>query len=90
MPFVVKITFAPVARILRTRSSTISLSYSYGSMTQVAARAIAGRAADSAAGQAMWAAYQRRWTGWNHVRTLACIVAMALFIVAIRQGAGAV
>ena len=46
--------------------------------------------ADSAAGRAVWAEYQRRWTPWNHVRTVACIVAMAIFIIAIRQGPGLV
>ncbi|MEZ0475446.1 DUF1772 domain-containing protein [Luteimonas sp. B3_2_R+30] len=31
----------------------------------------------------VWQRYQRRWTGWNHVRTLACLVACVLFIQAL-------
>ena len=33
-------------------------------------------------GEATWRSYVRDWTRWNHVRTIACFVAMALFIVA--------
>lgn len=37
----------------------------------------------SQAGAAVWARYLKEWTRWNHVRTLACIVSLALFIAAI-------
>lgn len=30
----------------------------------------------------VWSAYLRDWTRWNHVRTIACLAAAALFIVA--------
>jgi len=33
-------------------------------------------------GEAIWRSYLRDWTRWNHVRTTACLIAMALFIVA--------
>jgi uncharacterized membrane protein len=33
---------------------------------------------------ALWQDYRRRWTRWNHVRTLGCMGAAALFIVALR------
>jgi uncharacterized membrane protein len=35
------------------------------------------------ASAAVWSAYLRDWTRWNHVRTVACIAAAALFIVAL-------
>jgi len=31
----------------------------------------------------LWARYLKEWTFWNHVRTVACVAACALFIVAI-------
>lgn len=34
-------------------------------------------------GAAMWQLYLDRWTTWNHVRTLACTVSLALLILAI-------
>ena len=34
-------------------------------------------------GRAVWVGYLRDWTLWNHVRTLACTGAMALYILAI-------
>ncbi|MCB2074996.1 MAG: DUF1772 domain-containing protein [Novosphingobium sp.] len=34
-------------------------------------------------GAAVWAQYLRQWTRWNHVRTIACTVSLALFIAAI-------
>ena len=34
-------------------------------------------------GEAIWKNYLRDWTRWNHIRTIACFVAMALFIVAL-------
>lgn len=30
------------------------------------------------AGAALWQRYLREWTGWNHVRTIACVLAIAL------------
>jgi len=32
---------------------------------------------------AVWKDYLRDWTGWNHLRTIACTVAMALFVLAL-------
>jgi uncharacterized membrane protein len=40
-----------------------------------------------ALGEAIWSSYLRDWTRWNHVRTIACFAAMALFIIALRQQA---
>jgi uncharacterized membrane protein len=31
----------------------------------------------------LWAAHARRWTAWNHVRTISGIVAAALFLIAL-------
>ena len=36
--------------------------------------------AESRTGMAIWNDYLRRWTRWNHVRTLACLGAAALFL----------
>ena len=36
-----------------------------------------------ALGEATWRGYLTDWTKWNHVRTIACFIAMALFIVAL-------
>lgn len=38
-----------------------------------------------ALGEATWRSYLRDWTKWNTVRTIACLVAMALFIAALAQ-----
>jgi len=38
---------------------------------------------DSAEATATWQRYLKVWTRWNHVRTLACVVASALFIAAL-------
>jgi len=38
------------------------------------------RADPAADNSALWARYVDRWTWWNHVRTLACLVASGLFI----------
>ena len=43
------------------------------------------RAQADALGEATWRGYVRDWTKWNTVRTVACFVAMALFIVALTQ-----
>jgi uncharacterized membrane protein len=40
---------------------------------------------NSSDGANLWARYLTNWTIWNHVRTLAAIVAMAAFTIAIRQ-----
>jgi uncharacterized membrane protein len=34
----------------------------------------------TAAGTAVWRTYLRTWTAWNHVRTVACLVAAGLLI----------
>ena len=47
--------------------------------------ALARVASADAAGTALWARYLRDWTRWNHVRTIACTAATALFIVALWQ-----
>jgi len=39
-------------------------------------------AVDAGAPDGFWAVYARRWTRWNHVRTLACAAAAALLAVA--------
>ena len=44
--------------------------------------ALAAVAPDSAAGVDYWPHYVREWTRWNDVRTVACIMAMAVFVVA--------
>jgi uncharacterized membrane protein len=36
-----------------------------------------------ALGEATWRGYLRDWTKWNTVRTIACIIAMVLFILAL-------
>lgn len=38
------------------------------------------RADPAADNSALWANYVDRWTKWNHVRTIACLVASGLFI----------
>lgn len=35
---------------------------------------------------AVWAAYLKTWTLWNHVRTVTCIAAGALYILALVRG----
>ncbi|GAA2813619.1 anthrone oxygenase family protein [Crossiella cryophila] len=41
-------------------------------------------AADPAtpAGQELWRGFLRRWTGWNHLRTIACLGATVLYALA--------
>jgi uncharacterized membrane protein len=41
--------------------------------------------AESRTGTAIWNDYLRRWTRWNHMRTLSCMGAAALFMVALLQ-----
>ena len=43
----------------------------------------------SPAAAPIWARYLRNWTFWNHVRTIACVVATALFIAAIASRSAA-
>lgn len=45
---------------------------------------LAAVAPDGASGAALWQHYLSAWVGWNHVRTLAPLGAMALFILALR------
>lgn len=35
-------------------------------------------------GATYWSRYLAEWTAWNHVRTVACLAAMACFILALR------
>jgi len=44
--------------------------------------ALNAEAPDSAS---RWSDYVRDWTRWNHVRTVACTVAMVLFLLALQQ-----
>jgi uncharacterized membrane protein len=44
----------------------------------------------SSAGAAeVWARYLSEWTAWNHVRTVSCVAALALFVIGLLSGAGA-
>lgn len=45
--------------------------------------ALAKVSPDDSTGHAVWADYRRRWTMWNHVRTIAGVSAMALLIVGV-------
>ncbi|BCH30210.1 membrane protein [Mesorhizobium sp. L-8-10] len=45
---------------------------------------LAAVAPDSAAGAEFWQHYLAAWVGWNHVRTLAPLGSLALFILAMR------
>ena len=49
--------------------------------------AIAAVAPASAEGAAMWTRYLKEWLPWNHVRTVACLVALASFIMAFARTA---
>ncbi|HUQ09705.1 MAG TPA: anthrone oxygenase family protein [Steroidobacteraceae bacterium] len=40
---------------------------------------------ESRTGTAIWNDYLRRWTRWNHVRTVSCLGAAALFVVALTR-----
>ena len=42
--------------------------------------------ATSPEGAALWAEYLKTWTMWNHVRTVAPLTGMALFIAALMRG----
>jgi uncharacterized membrane protein len=45
--------------------------------------ALAGADPSSHGAAPLWARYLKEWTFWNHVRTIACLAASALFIAAI-------
>lgn len=45
--------------------------------------ALAAVEQESAEGEQLWANYLQSWTFWNHVRTLAALVAAALFALAL-------
>jgi uncharacterized membrane protein len=45
--------------------------------------ALAVAAPESPTGTALWTRYLSAWTAWNHVRTIACLAAMASLIVAL-------
>jgi uncharacterized membrane protein len=47
--------------------------------------ALAKVAAESAEGRAVWARYLQDWVRWNHVRTIAALLAGAAFILALRD-----
>jgi uncharacterized membrane protein len=38
---------------------------------------------ESRTGMAIWNDYLRRWTRWNHLRTVSCLAAAALFMLAL-------
>jgi uncharacterized membrane protein len=40
-------------------------------------------ASESRTGTAIWQDYLKRWTRWNHVRTVSCLLATAAFIAAL-------
>lgn len=42
--------------------------------------ALAAVTTESRTGMAIWNDYLRRWTRWNHVRTLSCLGAAAMFM----------
>ena len=42
---------------------------------------------DSTEGASLWAKYLTDWTRWNHVRTLAALIAAVLFTIALRDRA---
>ena len=41
----------------------------------------------SAEGAAIWARYLKEWLPWNHVRTVACLVSLASFVMAFARAA---
>ncbi len=45
--------------------------------------ALAGVASDSADGQQLWSRYVLEWTRWNHVRTVAALLAAALLMISL-------
>jgi uncharacterized membrane protein len=46
--------------------------------------ALAAVKPDSPEGAGLWASYLTDWTAWNHIRTLASLLAAAAFILALR------
>ena len=49
--------------------------------------ALARAVPTSSEGAALWADYLVRWTGWNHVRTVASLAATACFVVVFARSA---
>jgi uncharacterized membrane protein len=49
--------------------------------------ALAEVTAESRTGTAIWNDYLRRWTSWNHVRTVSCLGAAAVFVFLLANGA---
>ena len=39
--------------------------------------------ADGPEGREMWSLYLKKWTAWNHVRTIACTASLAMLILSI-------
>lgn len=39
--------------------------------------------ADGPEGREMWSLYLKKWTAWNHIRTIACTVSLAMLILSI-------
>jgi uncharacterized membrane protein len=52
--------------------------------------ALAAVAPDSMEAAALWSRYLKEWTAWNHVRTLAALVAMAVLVLGLLAQARAV
>ncbi|AKH44051.1 putative membrane protein [Altererythrobacter atlanticus] len=36
-------------------------------------------------GEAMWRRYMKRWMAWNHVRSVACVLSLALLVMAVME-----
>jgi uncharacterized membrane protein len=49
--------------------------------------ALAALDADAPDSAQRWSAYVRDWSRWNHLRTIACLLAMALFALPLARGA---
>lgn len=47
---------------------------------------LAAAVPDAPASQSLWGHYLTHWTFWNHVRTVAPILAVACFVIALRTG----
>jgi uncharacterized membrane protein len=85
---------AMVAAVLRWDGPGVALALAGGALYLVGStgvtmainvplnNALAVVAPDSPEGAKRWAGYLTNWTAWNHLRTVASLAAMALFIVA--------
>ncbi|NJP11062.1 MAG: DUF1772 domain-containing protein [Leptolyngbyaceae cyanobacterium RU_5_1] len=67
-------SFCPVLRIERCTEVPIAFNVPLND-------ALAVVKSNSTEGAALWANYLKNWTFWNHVRTIASLVAAALFTV---------